>query len=71
MQGECVAQLLGHSAIVYAAAASSAEGGGALVASGAEDNTARLWRPDGSALQTIEHPGMLLGPHQPVDHVWV
>ena len=54
MQGECVAQLAGHSAIVYAAAALAER---TLVASGAEDNTARLWRPDGGALQAIEHPG--------------
>jgi phospholipase A-2-activating protein len=54
LAGECCALLQGHAAIVYAAAASA---DGSLVASAAEDNTARLWRPDGAALQSIEHPG--------------
>ena len=27
------------------------------IASASEDNTARLWRPDGTCLQVIEHPG--------------
>lgn len=54
LAGECVALLQGHSAIIYSAAVSQ---DGNLIASAAEDNTARLWRPDGLALQTIEHPG--------------
>lgn len=51
--GECIAQLLGHTALVYAAAVSPT----GLIASASEDNTLRLWRPDGTLLQTIHHPG--------------
>jgi len=39
------------------AANSTADGVGVLIASGSEDNTARLWHIDGSCLQAIEHPG--------------
>ncbi len=53
LNGECVSILQGHAAIIYSAAASS----DALIASASEDNTARLWRPDGTALQGMEHPG--------------
>lgn len=47
LSGECLAELVGHTALVYCAAATP-EG---LVASGSEDNTARLWHADGSCLQ--------------------
>ena len=36
---------------------SAAGGSNGLIASASEDNTARLWRADGSCIQTIEHPG--------------
>lgn len=52
--GECVAELVGHTAIVYSVAVSP---DGALVATGSEDGTARVWRLDGSLQQTLEHPG--------------
>ena len=45
--GECIAELAGHTALVYCAAA-TADG---LVASGSEDNTAKLWHADGTCLQ--------------------
>lgn len=47
LSGECLAELVGHTALVYCAAATP----GGLVASGSEDNTARLWHADGSCLQ--------------------
>ena len=53
-QGECIAELVGHTALVYSAACSE---DGTLIASASEDNTVRTWRPDGQCLQTIEHPG--------------
>ena len=28
-----------------------------MIASASEDNTVRLWQPDGNCLQVIEHPG--------------
>ena len=52
--GTCVRQYLGHTALVYACAATP-EG---LLASASEDNTARLWQGDGSCLQVIPHPGV-------------
>ena len=30
---------------------------GGLVVTGSEDNTCRVFRPDGAGLQTIPHPG--------------
>ena len=53
-QGECIAELVGHTALVYNAACNE---DGTLIASASEDNTVRTWRPDGQCLQTIEHPG--------------
>lgn len=53
-EGECIAELVGHTALVYSAACSE---DGSLVASASEDNTVRTWRPDGQCLQTLEHPG--------------
>ncbi|KAK9806981.1 hypothetical protein WJX72_009418 [[Myrmecia] bisecta] len=50
--GECISELVGHSALVYSARASSH----GLIASASEDNTARIWRADGSCIQTIPHP---------------
>ena len=47
--GECIAELVGHDALVYCAAA-TADG---LVASGSEDNTARLWQADGTPKQVL------------------
>ncbi len=55
-QGDCIAELVGHTALVYNAACSD---DGSLIASGSEDNTVRTWRPDGHCLQTIHHPGTL------------
>ncbi|GIL93050.1 hypothetical protein Vretifemale_20531 [Volvox reticuliferus] len=63
--GSLLAELLGHSAIVYTVAAvemPSVRGpaggdGGVLLASGSEDNTVRLWRPSGECVQVLEHPG--------------
>ncbi|KAL0051183.1 hypothetical protein WJX82_003205 [Trebouxia sp. C0006] len=52
-QGDCIAELVGHTALVYNAACSD---DGSLIASASEDNTVRTWRPDGQCLQTIEHP---------------
>lgn len=47
LSGECIAELVGHTALVYVAAATF----DGLVASGSEDNTARLWHADGTCLQ--------------------
>lgn len=55
-EGECISELVGHTALVYAAAANE-EG---LIASGSEDNTLRLWRADGTCLQ-VGRQGMLRG----------
>lgn len=33
----------------------------ALPRAGSEDNTVKLWRPDGSCLQTLPHPGCVWG----------
>lgn len=55
-EGEYVAELVGHTALVYSAACSD---DGSLIASASEDNTVRTWRPDGQCLQTLEHPGRL------------
>lgn len=54
-EGECIAELVGHTALVYSAAGSD---DGSLIASASEDNTVRTWRPDGQCLQTLEHPGI-------------
>ncbi|GIL66282.1 hypothetical protein Vafri_19894 [Volvox africanus] len=64
-RGSLLAELVGHSAIVYTVAAvemPSARGpaagpGGVLLASGSEDNTVRIWRPSGECVQVLEHPG--------------
>lgn len=56
-EGECIAELIGHTALVYSAACSHDS---SLIASASEDNTVRTWRPDGQCLQTLEHPGMLI-----------
>ena len=53
-EGDCIAELVGHTALVYSAACSD---DGSLIASASEDNTVRTWRPDGQSLQTLEHPG--------------
>lgn len=50
--GECVAELVGHTALVYSVAVSTD-----IVASGSEDNTAKVWAFDGTCLQSLEHPG--------------
>ena len=55
-EGECIAELNGHTALVYSTACSD---DGSLIASASEDNTVRTWRPDGQCLQTLEHPGLL------------
>ena len=52
--GDCIAELVGHTALVYSVACSD---DGSLIASASEDNTVRIWRPDGQCLQTLEHPG--------------
>ncbi|PRW44412.1 phospholipase A-2-activating [Chlorella sorokiniana] len=57
LAGECVAELVGHTALVYCAACTF----DGLVASGSEDNTAKLWHADGTCLQTLEHPSNLWG----------
>lgn len=55
-EGDCIAELVGHTALVYSTACSD---DGSLIASASEDNTVRTWLPDGQCLQTLEHPGML------------
>ena len=45
---------LAEASIALCSAAGSPDG---IIASASEDNTARLWRPDGTCLQPIEHPG--------------
>ena len=45
--GECIAELVGHTSLVYCDAATP----DGLVASGSEDNTAKLWHADGTCLQ--------------------
>ena len=52
-EGECIAELVGHTALVYSAACND---DGSLIASASEDNTVKTWRPDGQCLQTLEHP---------------
>ncbi|GAX81885.1 hypothetical protein CEUSTIGMA_g9313.t1 [Chlamydomonas eustigma] len=54
MQGNTLAELLGHTAIIYSVAVHAEKN---LIASGSEDGTARLWRPSGECLQVLEHPG--------------
>lgn len=49
--GTCQATMHGHTAIVYSVAASP---DGLLLASGAEDNTARVWSVEGACLQVLE-----------------
>ena len=46
-EGECISELVGHTALVYSVACTE-EG---IIASGSEDNTLRLWRADGTCLQ--------------------
>lgn len=52
MSCESIAELVGHTAIVYCAASH-----GSVIGSGSEDDTVKLWHADGICLQTIEHPG--------------
>lgn len=52
--GNVLSELVGHTALVYSVAASA---DGRFIASGSEDNTARVWRPSGECLQVIPHPG--------------
>ena len=55
--GETVSVFAGHAALVYSAACVSLPSH-ALVITGSEDNTCKLWNPgDGSCLQTLAHPG--------------
>lgn len=51
--GKVQAELVGHTAIIYSVATSSQ----GLIASASEDNSARIWRPDGQCLAHIPHPG--------------
>lgn len=51
--GETLAELVGHAALVYSAAAHASTG---LIASASEDSTARLWHGDGSCVQSLPHP---------------
>ena len=44
---ECIAELAGHTALVYCAAA-AVDG---TIASGSEDNSVKLWHADGTCLQ--------------------
>jgi WD40 repeat protein len=55
-EGECIGELVGHTALVYCVAATE-EG---LIASGSEDNTLRLWRADGTCLQVGREAATLL-----------
>ena len=54
LDGECVASMEGHEALVYSVAVHPS---GQVIASGSEDNTARLWNLQGKCLQVISHPG--------------
>lgn len=58
-EGDCLSQLVGHTALVYCCAAT--EDG--LIASGSEDNTLRLWKADGTCLQVGQH-------HTPAAYSW-
>jgi len=49
--GDELAIMAGHSAIIYSAAGSTA----GLLASASEDGTARLWQGDGSCIATLDH----------------
>ena len=61
--GETLAELAGHTALVYSAAANASTG---LIASASEDSSARLWHGDGSCLQSLPHPReSLLTPIRP------
>lgn len=51
---DCIAQMSGHSGIVYSVGVSPDS---AFISSGSEDNTARVWQLDGTCCQVIEHPG--------------
>lgn len=71
--GGLLAELVGHSAIVYCVAAvdvageGAGEAGGVVLASGSEDNTVRLWRPSGECMQVrtwdraCSHSGKVTG----------
>ena len=50
--GEPVAELVGHTALVYRVAAA-----GDFLATASEDNSCRVWRPDGTCVQAVPHPG--------------
>lgn len=56
LQGACISDLIGHTALVYACAV---QAGAGLIASGSEDGTARIWQPSGTCLQIITHPGCI------------
>ena len=52
--GETATVFVGHTALVYAVAATS----DGRVVTGSEDNTSRVWNPaDGACLREIRHPG--------------
>ncbi|CAG9460711.1 unnamed protein product [Pedinophyceae sp. YPF-701] len=52
--GEALVTFAGHSALVYRVDVHPPTG---LVATASEDNTCKVWRADGTCVQTIEHPG--------------
>ena len=58
IDGCCVQELEGHTALIYSVSVNSE---GTLVASGSEDTTVRIWNLDGTCLQVIEHPGCVWG----------
>jgi phospholipase A-2-activating protein len=54
LDGTTLAEMHGHTAIIYSVAAAGSSG---LIASGSEDNTVRLWSSAGACLQVLDHPG--------------
>ena len=54
-QGAVIADLIGHTAIVYSVATSAS----GLIASASEDSSARVWNHHGQCLAHIPHPGVL------------
>ena len=57
-QGDVLATLVGHTALVYGVAATA---DASRIASASEDKTVRVWRPDGACLQTVVHPACVWG----------